>query len=98
MASCDLEDMYGTMEVTLFPRSMEEHGHKLEDDLVVVFEGRLDRRDDEPNLICYGVEPIDPASANGVATLRLNLGPAVCLLSASTPSSRSSPAIRASLR
>jgi len=74
MASCDLEDMYGTMEVTLFPRSMEEHGHKLEDDLVVVFEGRLDRRDDEPNLICYGVEPLDPASANGTATLRLNLG------------------------
>ena len=74
MASCDLEDMYGTMEVTLFPRSMEEHGHKLEDDLVVVVEGRLDRRNDEPNLICYGVEPIDPASANGTATLRLNLG------------------------
>ena len=79
MASCDLEDMYGTMEVTLFPRSMEEHGHKLEDDLVVVVEGRLDRRDEEPNLICYGVEPIDPASANGSATLRLNLG--ACALS-----------------
>ena len=74
MASCDLEDMYGSMEVTLFPRSMEEHGHKLEDDLVVVVEGRLDRRDDEPNLICFGVEPIDPASANGTATVRLNLG------------------------
>ena len=74
MASCDLEDMYGNMEVTLFPRAMEEHGHKLADDLVIVFEGRLDRRDDEPNLICYGVEPIDPASANGHTALRLNLG------------------------
>ena len=73
MASCDLEDMYGSMEVTLFPRAMEEHGHKLEDDLVVVLEGRLDRRDDEPGLICFGVEPIDPAVANGHATLRLNL-------------------------
>ncbi len=74
MASCDLEDMYGNMEVTLFPRSMEEHGHKLADDLVVVLEGRLDRRDDEPNLICYGVEPIDPASANGQTALKLMLG------------------------
>ena len=73
MASCDLEDMYGSMEVTLFPRSMEEHGHKLEDDLVVVVEGRLDRREDEPSLICYGVEPIDPASANGTAPLKLKL-------------------------
>ena len=74
MASCDLEDMSGNMEVTLFPRAMEKHGQKLVDDLVMVFEGRLDRRDDEPNLICYGVEPIYPASANGHSALRLNLG------------------------
>lgn len=74
MASCELEDLYGSMEVTLFPRAMEEHGHKLADDLVVVIEGRLDRRDDEPNLICYGLEPVDPASANGKAVLKLNLG------------------------
>ena len=74
MASFDLEDMYGNMEVTLFPRAMEEHGHKLEDDLVVVLEGRLDRRDDEPGLICFAVETIDPAAANGQAILRLNLG------------------------
>ena len=73
MASCDLEDLYGNLEVTLFPRAMEEHGHKLEDDLVVVLEGRLDRRDDEPGLICFGVELIDPAVANGHVTLRLNL-------------------------
>ena len=75
MASCDLEDLYGTMEVTLFPRAMEEHGHKLQDDLVVVAEGRLDRRDNEPGLICFGVEPIDPAAAAGEAPLKLNLGP-----------------------
>ena len=74
MASCDLEDMYGNMEVTLFPRTMEEHGHKLADDLVVVFEGRLDRRDDDANLICFGVEPIDPAAANGYTALTLKLG------------------------
>jgi len=74
MASCDLEGLYGSMEVTLFPRAMEEHGHKLENDLVVVVEGRLDRRDDEPGLICFGVEPIDPAAANGDAPLKLNLG------------------------
>lgn len=74
MASCDLEDMYGTMEVTLFPRAMEEHGHKLADDLVVVFEGRLDRRDEGANLICFGVEPVDPDSANGYTPLTLKLG------------------------
>ena len=74
MASCDLEDLYGTMEVTLFPRAMEEHGHKLSDDLVVVFEGRLDRRDEGANLICFGVEPVDPESANGYTPLTLKLG------------------------
>lgn len=73
MASFDLEDMYGTMEVTLFPRAMEEHGHKLEDDLVVVLEGRLDHRDEEPNLICYGVEPVRADWANGLGPLKVNI-------------------------
>ncbi len=66
MMSCDLEDLYGTVEVTLFPHATKKHGDKLEDDLVVVVEGRLDRRDDEPNLICENVQPIQVSNVEPV--------------------------------
>ncbi len=73
MASFDLEDLYGSMEVTLFPKSMAEHGHKVADDLVVVAEGRLDSREDEPGLICFALETVDPDSASGHPPVRLTL-------------------------
>ena len=73
MGICELEDLYGTMEVTLFPKSLELHGHKIENDLVVVMEGRLDRRDEEPKLLCHQVEPVRLDWANGLGPLRVNL-------------------------
>ncbi len=73
MAVCDLEDLYGVVEVTLFPKAMEEHGHKLQDDLVVIVEGRLDRRNDEPGVICFGVELVNLEALNGEAPLRVNV-------------------------
>ena len=73
MGLCDLEDLYGTMEVTLFPKALEQHGHKLEDDLVVILEGRLDRRDEEPKLLCNQVEPVRLDWVNGLGPLRVNL-------------------------
>ncbi|WP_419917548.1 DNA polymerase III subunit alpha [Candidatus Poriferisocius sp.] len=74
MMSCDLEDLYGTIEVTLFPNTTREHGHKLADDLVVVVEGRLDSRDDEPKLVGDNVELIATDRVDGPGILRLNLG------------------------
>ncbi|WP_420638258.1 DNA polymerase III subunit alpha [Candidatus Poriferisocius sp.] len=74
MATCTLEDMYGAVKVTLFPRSMEEHGHKLADDQVVVVEGRVDRRDDEDGVICFRVDPVDPSAADEYTPLTLKLG------------------------
>ena len=57
MAVFVLEDLEASIEVTLFPRTLQEHGHKLVDDLVVAVRGRLDRRDEARiNLICQGVE------------------------------------------
>ena len=41
-----LEDLEASVEVTLFPRTLQEHGHKLADDVVVAVKGRLDRRDE----------------------------------------------------
>ncbi|WP_419926529.1 DNA polymerase III subunit alpha [Candidatus Poriferisocius sp.] len=73
MGSCELEDLYGSLEVTLFPKALAEHGHKIENDLVVVMEGRLESRDEEPKLLCSRVEPVRLDWANGLGPLRVNL-------------------------
>ncbi len=46
MAVFVLEDLESGIEVTLFPRTLVEHGHKLADDAIVAVKGRLDRRDE----------------------------------------------------
>ena len=51
MAVFTLEDLQTSIEVMVFPRTMAEHGHKLDDDVVVTITGRADSRDDEPKFI-----------------------------------------------
>lgn len=51
MAVFTLEDLQDSIEVMVFPRTMTEHGHKLDDDVVVTITGRADARDDEPKFI-----------------------------------------------
>ena len=46
MAVFVLEDLESSIEVTVFPRTLQEQGHKLEDDVIVTVKGRLDRRDE----------------------------------------------------
>ena len=46
MAVFVLEDLDASIEVTVFPRTLTEQGHKLEDDVIVTVKGRLDRRDE----------------------------------------------------
>ena len=46
MAVFVLEDLEASIEVTVFPRTLPEQGHKLDDDVIVTVKGRLDRRDE----------------------------------------------------
>ncbi|MFW2336400.1 DNA polymerase III subunit alpha [Ilumatobacter sp.] len=46
MAVFVLEDLDASIEVTVFPRTLLEQGHKLEDDIIVTVKGRLDKRDE----------------------------------------------------
>jgi len=46
MATFVLEDLAGSIEVTVFPKTFASLGHLLADDRIVVVRGRLDRRDD----------------------------------------------------
>ena len=51
MATFVLEDLGAALEVMVFPKTMADHGHLLEDDAIVCVKGRLDRRDDQPKIV-----------------------------------------------
>ena len=72
MAVFTLEDLQGTVEVMVFPRTMAEIGHLLNDDAVVIITGRVDRRDDTPKLIPREVTLFEPL-ADEASPLRLHL-------------------------
>ncbi|MET0325819.1 MAG: OB-fold nucleic acid binding domain-containing protein, partial [Ilumatobacteraceae bacterium] len=79
MAVFVLEDLEANIEVTLFPRTLQEHGHTLSDDIVVAVKGRLDRRDEaRVNLICQSVEVLQGLDTGPAAPLRLRI-PATAL-------------------
>ncbi len=72
MAVFTLEDLQGSVEVMVFPRTMSEIGHLLADDTVVILGARVDGRDDTPKLIAGDIEIFEPL-ADGEPPLRLHL-------------------------
>jgi len=77
MAVFTLEDLGSAVEVMVFPRTMTEHGHKLEDDAVVVVKARVDTRDDAPKLIAQAVDVIEVAEGPVAEPLRVRVPPAL---------------------
>ncbi|MEP1126202.1 MAG: DNA polymerase III subunit alpha [Ilumatobacter sp.] len=74
MAVFVLEDLDASIEVTIFPRTLAEQGHKLEDDLIVSVKGRLDRRDESRFGIIGQTITVLQGLGDGPATpLRLRL-------------------------
>jgi DNA polymerase-3 subunit alpha len=55
MATFVLEDLGAALEVMVFPKTMTQYGHLLEEDAIVVVKGRLDVRDDTPKIIAMEV-------------------------------------------
>jgi len=74
MAVFVLEDLDAAIEVTIFPRTIAEQGHKLEDDLIVSVKGRLDRRDESRfGIIGQTVNVLTGLGDGPAAPLRLRL-------------------------
>jgi len=51
MATFVLEDLGAALDVMVFPKTMAQFGHLLEDDAIVCAKGRLDLRDEAPKVI-----------------------------------------------
>ncbi len=62
MAVFLLEDLRSNIECMVFPRTMTEHGHKLDDDAIVLVKSRVDKRDDTPKLIAMDIEVVEGVS------------------------------------
>ncbi len=73
MAVFLLEDLQGSVEVMVFPRTMNEIGHLLVDDAIVILGARIDKRDETPKLIATDVELFEPV-IDSDPPLRLRIG------------------------
>jgi DNA polymerase-3 subunit alpha len=74
MAVFDLEDLSGSVEVMVFPRTMTEHGHKLDEDAIVLVRGRLDgRREGVPKFLCHEVEVVEMGDLPSSRPVRVRL-------------------------
>ena len=73
MAVFELEDLGGTVEVMVFPRTMQEHGAKLQNDVIVLIRGRTENSDDVPKLFAQDIEVLEDLSANSPVRVRLDI-------------------------
>ncbi|GCE47910.1 DNA polymerase-3 subunit alpha [Thermosporothrix hazakensis] len=61
MCVVQIEDMFGTIGVTVFPRTYEETKEMWVEDTVVLVKGTVQVRRDEPGILCDSVEPLKTA-------------------------------------
>ncbi|HEY4387142.1 MAG TPA: DNA polymerase III subunit alpha, partial [Ktedonobacteraceae bacterium] len=54
-----LEDMYGSIGVTVFPKAYEQYQDKLEEGMVVIVRGEVQVRRDEPGILCNSIETLN---------------------------------------
>ena len=60
MAFLKLEDLDGTIEVVVFPKTLEKMIGLITEDALVLIKGRLSLKEDEPpKLICENIEPLE---------------------------------------
>ena len=59
MAFITLEDLYGSIEVIVFPKVMEKVANIIEEDALIVVKGRISIREDEaPKILCENIQPL----------------------------------------
>jgi len=73
MAIVTLEDMEAAVEVAVFPRTFNDHGHKLTEDAIVAVRGRYEAGD-RPKIICAEVEVVTQTDVS-VEVVRIRVAP-----------------------
>ncbi|MCU1397048.1 MAG: dnaE [Acidimicrobiales bacterium] len=74
MAVFTLEDLDSGLEVTVFPRMLQEQGHRLVDDAIVTVRGRLDRKDEtRVGFMAQDIAVLEGLDTGSSAPLKLRL-------------------------
>ena len=69
MAFLEAEDMYGSIEVLVFPKAYLQYANYIAEDAIVLLKARLSVRDDEaPKLLLESIEPAPSLSGFGKST------------------------------
>ena len=59
MAFATLEDLWGTIEVVIFPKTFTAYREFIEEDEIVTIEGRISIEDEEqPKILCEKISPL----------------------------------------
>ncbi len=74
MAVFVLEDLQSSIEVMVFPKTMQAYGHLLDDDAVVIVKARVDGRDDQPKLMATELDRFEPI-VDGAPPVRISVAP-----------------------
>ena len=67
MAFLTLEDLTGSMEVIVFPKTLDRVRDIIKEDALVIIKGRISIKDDElPKIICESIEPLEKVNSSKI--------------------------------
>ncbi|MGI6203975.1 MAG: DNA polymerase III subunit alpha [Anaerovoracaceae bacterium] len=76
MASVGLEDLFGEMEIIVFPKTYEQYSALLRDDAVVAISGRVDYNDeDDSKIIASKISGLEEYQAAGGGPVKFRIPP-----------------------
>ncbi len=73
MAIVTLEDLEGTMDLLVFPKTFKEYGHYLAKDAILFFKGNLDKKEQDPKLLVSEITPINEVHKKFTRSIHVKL-------------------------
>ncbi len=72
-----LEDLTGTLPVTLFANQLQQLGHLLADEAIILVKGEMRARDGDPELTVEDIVPLERVAGKTLAAVELVLEPSL---------------------
>ena len=73
MAIVTMEDLDGSLDLLIFPRTFKEHGHHLQKDAILFFRGNVDKKEQNPKLLVNEITPLADAHKKFTRSIHVRL-------------------------